>query len=277
MKIKGRVVTSENFFNILFGIVERILSLRWFNLWKTIYVNFRSMPFLQAIRFPIMVYGRLRVINLMGKIVINAPIRTGMIRLGEMNPLNFIDGGRSKISNSGTIIFHGRAHFFTGFTMIVSPTAVVEIGKSCFFSDNFNLQSQNRIQIGDFSRIGYGCSVMDSDIHFIVDTETRTIKTCSMSIELGRYTWITKQTNILKGAKTNDYTIILSGSVLNKDMTKIAPEYSLIAGAPAKLIKSGLRRVFNFENESMLNAYFKNTDKPFVLGDDVELDDFCNI
>ncbi len=272
MKIKGRTLN----FNLLFGVVERVCSLRWLNLWKTLYVNFRSLPFGQAVRLPIVVYGRLRVVSLMGTIEIEGPIKTGMIRLGEMNPGNFKDGVRSKISNNGKIIFKGSVHFFNGFSIFVNPMGTLSLGHICFFGDNVFFHVKNMVKIGDYTRIGDGSRIMDNDIHYIYNLETNSVDRNDKPIIIGRNNWFPAECNIMKGTVTNDNTIVAAKSHLNKDYTQIAPEYSFIAGMPAKLIKTGVRRIFNFATERMLNDYFKHADTPFVFEESIGVDAFAN-
>ena len=45
------------------------------NIIKIIYVNFHFLPFKQAIKFPIDVYGKLRIVGNSGKLCINGTIR----------------------------------------------------------------------------------------------------------------------------------------------------------------------------------------------------------
>lgn len=42
--------------------IEGVFSLPRFRIFKTLYVNFRSLPFRQAVKLPIYVYGRVRII-----------------------------------------------------------------------------------------------------------------------------------------------------------------------------------------------------------------------
>ena len=49
---------------------------------KSIYINFRYLPFKQAIRLPILVSYWCKLMTLHGNVRIEAPIKTGMIMLG---------------------------------------------------------------------------------------------------------------------------------------------------------------------------------------------------
>ena len=57
------------------------------NITKIIYINFHFLPFRQAIKFPIDVYGKLRVIGNSGKLCINGTIKPGMIKVEQLLPI----------------------------------------------------------------------------------------------------------------------------------------------------------------------------------------------
>ena len=57
------------------------------------------------------------------------------------------------------------------------------------------------------------------------------------------YNWFGNRCNIMKGTITPNNTIVASNSLCNKDYSDI-PEYSLLAGSPAKLKNKGIKRLF---------------------------------
>lgn len=76
---------------------------------KSIYINFRYLPFKQAIRFPILVSYWCKPMTLHGKVRIEAPIKTGMIMLG-VGAYGLIDHRycRSLFTNSSGGVLHLR-------------------------------------------------------------------------------------------------------------------------------------------------------------------------
>jgi acetyltransferase-like isoleucine patch superfamily enzyme len=76
-----------------------------------------------------------------------------------------------------------------------------------------------------------------------------------MPIKIGAHNWIGNRSNIMKGTITPDYCIVASGSLCNKKID--APSYSLIAGVPARLIKSNIYRVLDDE-ESLIRQKLLN-------------------
>lgn len=85
-------------------LVELILGIP-----KSIYINFRYLPFKQAVRFPILVSYWCKLMTLHGKIKIEAPIKTGMIMLG-VGAYGLIDHShcRSLFTNSSGGVSHLR-------------------------------------------------------------------------------------------------------------------------------------------------------------------------
>ena len=115
---------------------------------------------------------------------------------------------------------------------------------------------------------------MDSDDHFLVDVTTKEVIDNKKEIIIGKYNWIASRTVIKKGVKTPDYLIVASANaLLTKDYTDLPP-YSVIGGCPAKLLKTGVRRVYNMEREALLIKYFKNSFESYDFKD-IEIDDIC--
>ena len=68
--------------NALLRKAENLLSRTRIRLFKTAYVNFRTLPFKQAVKWPIFIYGRVKLYNLSGQIEIRGPVERGMIKFG---------------------------------------------------------------------------------------------------------------------------------------------------------------------------------------------------
>lgn len=89
--------------------VETVIDL-FLGLPKTVFLNFRLLPVGQALKLPIWCTHRTMFKSLKGNVVINSPIKTGMIRFG------FGGSGTAKyyssvIENNGKIVFNGKSNF----------------------------------------------------------------------------------------------------------------------------------------------------------------------
>lgn len=79
----------------------------------------------------------------------------------------------------------------------------------------------------------------------------------SFPIVIGAYNWIENQTTILSKCRTKDFSIVGTGSLINRDYTKEDGEYPLLAGRPAKLIRLGVKRIFSPYTEQKIAKLFE--------------------
>jgi len=106
--------------------------------------------------------------------------------------------------------------------------ARIRLGKNCWFSGGLYSASE-KITIGDHTLIGYGCMLLDSDLHQL-DNDSK-VKTAPITI--GSHCWIPSHTTILKGVSIGDHCVIGTGSLVIDDI----PDHSFAAGRPAQVIK----------------------------------------
>ena len=231
--------------------IESVPYKNWFNPLVTLYVNFRSFPLRQAVKFPLFVYGWPRLFSLYGNMECVGVCKTGMIKLNQINagaPSN--PGISTALNNWGKITFHGPCLICTANKINVETNAVLDVGADVKIMHHCNITAHKSIVIGANCRLTHRCQILDSNFHFIADFDNGYIKKYSKPIVIGKSCWICNSTTIAAGAKIPDYTIVASNSLVNKDMSNIPPE-SCIGGMPAKYLRSGLRRVNskNLENE----------------------------
>lgn len=220
---------------------------------KTIFFNFKSLPFKQAIKFPIFIYSDTKLISI-GKIHIDSDdIHKGMIRIGKRN---FFAGFKTQFINSGEIHFQGKFLIESG--TCINNCGKIILGKESRFCERCNILIVNKLTIKDSTQIAFETVIMDTDFHTIVNTTKGTVKKSYGEIYIGSYNWIGNRCMIKKGTITDDYTIVSSLSMLNKNYQN-EHKYPLIAGCPAKIISYGWRRIYNNDNNKMINTFFKNT------------------
>lgn len=260
------------------SIIKRILKLFFglsipnqsINYFKTFVFNYIAFGWKGVVKLPVLIYGNTKLYSI-GKIVINCELKKGLLSIGQYDCksqgitkfLNFgeiiIDGyveigGCSIIENSGKILFKGYNRVADG---------------SCLFI-------RDKFVMGEQSRIGFHSFVMDSDDHFTIDINDKSVHRNTKPIIIGKYNWLASNTFIKKGVITPDNLIVASNALLIKDYSSLAP-YSVIGGVPAKLLKSGVRRIYNVHTEYLLLDYFKahvKEDK-FFFGDEENLESLC--
>ncbi|MBF5027130.1 LbetaH domain-containing protein [Planobacterium oryzisoli] len=236
----------------MFRIVRLIFKINWI---KTLYINFKTQKFSDAIRLPIVVFGRLKLYSLRGKVKIKYPISFGIVIIGK----DFDHFPNSllpvKLLVNNELIFNGPT-IISGGTTITSWTGVIDIGKYTSIGSGNVIKSNVKITIGDYSRVVSNCVLMDTNVHFVIDANNR-INNIFDEIFIDKYCWINAGTVLSKGARLPKYTITGRNSYISKDFSK-QDEGLLLVGSPAVIKGNGFRKIFNYRNESLLKEYFLN-------------------
>lgn len=260
------------------GLLERIFAVNWFNPFATLWLNFRSFPVAQAIRFPVWCYGRPRFYGLSGKMVVDGEIKPGMIHLNRVlvgAPSNM--GIQTEILNNGLIIFRGKLHIGTGDKIVVGRNATLTIGANSKIGDMCNIGCFESITLGDVMRIAHRCQIFDSNYHFITNLNRGIIPNYKHPVKIGKGCWICNSSTIACGTTLPDYTIVASNSVVNKDLSHIA-KGSLIGGIPAKVITEGTRRIFNSRVEQQVEAFYKaNPLSEYKIDESIDIEEYSRL
>lgn len=244
---------------------------------KTLIANFSGLPFKYAIKLPIIVYQGTEIEQI-GKIKFNCPIRKGILVIGKRM---FFRCQRTVIINRGTIEIDGDCEIMGGATIhTLRCGSILHVGENVMIGENAKILVDTKVSIGMCTRIAFGCLIIDSEFHFVVDTTTGNVGTTRNPITIGQYCWVGNTSIIKKGTILPDYTIVSNGAMCTKNYSNI-PKYSILQGVPAKLKASGLRRIYNEEWDKKLNAFFMenpNQKKTSVPLDsiDSECDSICN-
>lgn len=239
-----------------FDTLLRLPYVNWFNPFMTIYLNFRSFPFRQAVKLPVFVYGWPKMFSLLGKMECKDVCKIGMIKFNQTNigaPSN--PGPSSAIHNWGKIIFHGPCLIFTANKINTQKGGVLELGSNTKIMHYVNIAAYTQVFVGANTWITHRCQIMDSNFHYVADFRKGVVRRYSRPIYIGKSCWICNTSTITGGAKIPDCTIVASNSLVNKDFSDIPPE-SIIGGIPAKLISSGYKRIIRGKLHSKIGKYF---------------------
>lgn len=261
--------------NKLFSKIEHFIYRSKINVLATIYINLRCLSFVQAIRLPIFVYGKIKIQSLSGNIQIeNCNIYSGMIKIGKRFCRT---QGRTTICLDGLIICHDDIRIDGGSDIHVEPDAILKIGKGSRIYEDCMIYCYENIEIGDFSSITYHANIFDTDFHYTIDVNSHIVTKHTKPIKLGKYNWIGNKATIKKGTITSDYTIVAASySLLCKDYTIESVKFPIIGGNPAKIISHGKRRIFNWENQSIIDKYFASYHE-YSFKYDCNIDELCKI
>lgn len=228
------------------------------SVWRTIYFNFRTLPFRQAVKLPIFIYSGHKLFILSGKVIIEGQIKKGMIQIGK-NTESFSlcdNSGFIQINEGCTLRFLGPAKIGVNTKMrLVSSN--VTIGKNAFIGTGVRIIANGSyIVIGEGSRIAFETIIMNSSFHYTYNDNKGCYSRMTNPIIIGAYNWIGNRSTITGNVHTKDFTIICAGSLVNKDFTSVEGTYPMLGGQPAKLIVNGIHRVFSSDVHEQINNWF---------------------
>ena len=235
------------FFRPQYLKLEFFFSINWI---KTLYFNFKMLPFDTAKKLPIYFYGSVKFTSLKGSVQIVGPIKRGMVGFGQAYEMTTRSNNMAEIIVAGQIIFRGYAQFGKDFFVMVGNNAILDLGDMAGMASHGKLICTHQITLKNYARIGSECQVIDTDFHQMIDTVTGELFEKSKPITIGSYNYVGRWTSILKGTITPDYCTIASNTLCNKDYTQLGQNI-LIGGIPAKLLKKNISRDWEAEREKM--------------------------
>ena len=256
---------------LLFSLVGLSVPNQSLNVFKTLVFNFIAFGIKGIIYRPVFIYKNVKIYRV-GTIIFHCPLKPGLLKIGHAD---FKSQGVTKFFNAGTIELYDSASI--GGASIVENLGLIILKGMNYISDGCYVFIRKKLELGVQSRIGFHSFIMDTDDHYTVDVESRQVSYNKKEIIIGNYNWIASHSYIKKGTKTPDYLIVASANaLLTKDYTFLPP-YSVIGGAPAKLLKTGIRRIYNSSMQIKLERFFKENPSElyYKVDDMVDLDKFC--
>lgn len=264
------------------GSLEARLSQPRLRLLRTVYFNLRTLPFKQAVKLPIFIYGRVRFFMLNGSVEFkNTEIKRGMVKIGiNGDSFNLSDGSGfvSLASTESKIIFNGPARIAVNSKIRVVADGILTLGKNVRIGTGAAvICNGGRIGIGDYTGITWGCVVMNSSFHNVYDSNKGGYVKPTKDIHIGSFCWIGNRSTVYAGAYVPNYTICAATSYVNKNFKELEGIKNLLAGTPAKKIGEGQSRVFSPHLELELYNWFKNNPQTNILITAEKFDDFSAI
>lgn len=209
---------------------------------KTIYFNFRYLPFRYAVKLPFFVGHTYKFALKNYEIKFNIPlneIKMFMIQFGNGGSIDIPPQKYGLISvDKGTLIFNGSARFNAGCTIRVSG-GCLSIGDNVRANRNCNISCCKEIVIGKQTLFGYNVSVRDSDGHYILYGEEKS--NISEKINIGEHVWICANVTISKGNRIGNDSIIAANSLCIRGTFE---DGVLIGGVPAKVLRKNVNWLF---------------------------------
>lgn len=209
-----------------------------FGLPKSLYVNLRLLPLTQAIKLPIIVSSKTKIISLQGRVALKK-VKTGIVRIG-FGGAEHIDYryNRTILKIDGIAAFEGRAKIGVGSKLLIDKGAVFQAGERLGITGDTMILCSQKITIGNNARISWQNIIMDTDQHPVFDTDNNIINH-STEIVIGNNVWIGARCFILKNSVIGDGCIVAANSTITKNFDGIT--HSVIGGNGAKVLKTDIR------------------------------------
>lgn len=206
----------------------------------SIYFNFHYLPFKQAIKFPILV-KKSHIYKAKGKIIIDAPIKFGMIKLGFFGGHMYPNNGIHWTQYGGTIIFKGECTISNNSFIVQGKESTIIFGSNFLASTSLKLISYKHIEFGEYTRIGWDVTFMDTNFHPLYDIKKEKFKKAYGPIKIGDYNWFGMQCKVMHSVTTPERCIFGMGSVLNRGGE--FESYCVHGGSPLRVLSRDVMRI----------------------------------
>lgn len=202
---------------------------------KSIYVNLRLLPFKQAVKLPIIVSNKTKLISLRGKVNLGK-VKPGIVRIG-FTGADMIDYRyhRSVLQIDGEVSIDGKVKIAKGSRLIV--TGKLSLGENLITTGDNTIICEKEMTIGDNCMFAWESIVMDTDQHKIFDADDNQINK-DIKVTIGNNVWLGARCFVLKNSIIADGCIIAANTTLTRSF---AQPSTIIAGTPPKVVKSGIK------------------------------------
>jgi len=178
-----------------------------------------------------------------------SPFVRQMMVYGYRNPITGKYHRATRISSSAYITDKGK----------------LDMGDNVWVNHNVRIDASGGVKIGDGCQIGYSSMILSHSSHmairlngeaFIKMDIPERVGYIHKSVEIGEYTFIGGGAAVMPGVKIGKGCVIGVNSVVTKDV----PDYSIVAGAPARIIGSTIEtdRKY-FDNPTVRKYYYDKT------------------
>lgn len=226
---------------------------------KTLYFNFKMLPFNQAKKMPILLFGKCKInCGKFGKIIsLDGEKPFASVLIG--NSFTTLEPFNSRplityIAIRGTLYLNGiKQTIGNGCKIVVEESAYLTLGDHVIINNSTKLCCQHEIYIGNTTTISWDCQIFDTNFHYIMDQQGR-IGQKYGRIFIGENCWIGNRCTIQKNTYLNNLSTLASNSLINRNFSDI--ECGTFAGSPAKLVTTGKMRARNAAIDIQLDKFF---------------------
>lgn len=244
--------------NIIVKIRNIILFLHRINILCTLRANMKLLPWSEGKRLPILIFGKTTLkIGNSAHVDIKCPTSFGLLWIGAQNYNDIRKGARNHISLQGNIELHGGVRFNYNTVLIIAAKGTLSLLGTNDINHDSSVLVRDKVTLCQGSSIGWNVQICDDAFHYVDNNGVVGRKT--RPIIIGREAWVGSFCKIGRGAYLPDYSILSMCSLLNKDFSSVGTNL-LIGGIPAKVIKTGTKRIMESVNTELcdsIDRYFE--------------------
>ncbi|WP_404987666.1 acyltransferase [Clostridium culturomicium] len=204
---------------------------------KSIYFNFKVLPWKKAIRMPFLVYPNIKLRKLSkGVVKINSDLHPFMIKVGLVynDDVPKINLGYISLASNSRIEFNGNAELSYGVIIKTCNNSKITFGKNFFCNKNCSFICSSKINIGNDVLMGWNINIRDNDGGNHKIFVEGNMKENKKPIYIGNHVWICSYSHILKGVTIADNCVVAYNSCITKSFIE---KSNLIGGNPTRIIQ----------------------------------------
>lgn len=203
---------------------------------KSFYVCLHYFSFFQALRLPIIVRYNTRLKALRGRIICHVPLRTGLLKIG-FGDVGIVDSHNERAIlelNDGIIELYGKVSLGTASRLSLGAGGHLVWKGRCINTARTTIICFDNITFGEKVLISWDTTIIDTDFHEVMDSETHNSFPRTAPISIGANTWICLGSTLLKGSTIPEGCIVGAKALVTK---KFTTTNSILAGNPATIKK----------------------------------------
>lgn len=209
-------------------MLNRVLNI--LNFLRSLYFNFRYLPFKQAINLPVWITTNFRVHGLKrGRLIICRPNRKSVIFGCWGSPGLQQMKGELLFSKGSRLILRGHTVVSQGSVLRIDKGASMDLGEDFYCNKNCFFRASRNIVFGNDCLVGWNVQINTSDGHTILHDGKQ--RASDLPVIIGNHVWITSNTVITKGVSIADGCIIAQGAVVAKSINE---QNALVGGGNCK-------------------------------------------
>lgn len=211
---------------------SRQMKLSNFSLYQFLKTNFLSKGITRKGKALVIPYGKC-IINVKGAVELR-----DRLLLNTNVPMNNRSGRSTilRVDAGGKLVVDGNFKVYYGGDIVVFNGGRLTL-RGGFINSDVTIRCKDRITIGKHVAISHGTLIQDHDgheLHFRSSTGEMEAQPSSRPILIGDHVLIFANSTILKGVHIGENAVVAAGSIVTKDV----PAHSLVAGVPAKVIRT---------------------------------------